>query len=192
LSAFVTISIFPSFFAHKVWFPGDQNKDFAVASDSGALYFPPYHTGEETMSTTRFLPGEIAWSDLTIKDAGTVRDFYRRVVGWKAENVSMGEYNDFGMIPPGRSKMVTGICHSRGTNADLPPVWLMYLVVKNLDRSLQSCLSLSGSIVAQPRPLGRGRMCVIQDPAGAMVALYELPPDRTGGKKRSGRRPGRS
>jgi predicted enzyme related to lactoylglutathione lyase len=29
--------------------------------------------------------GKIGWLDLTVDDADAVRDFYREVVGWKAE-----------------------------------------------------------------------------------------------------------
>jgi hypothetical protein len=126
------------------------------------------------MPAKRFLPGEIAWTDLTIREAAPVRDFYRRVVGWKVRNVSMGEYDDFGMVPRGSSKMIAGVCHARGVNADLPPVWLIYVLVKNLDRSLQVCVSMGGSVVTPPRPMGKGRMCVIRDPAGAQMVLYEL------------------
>lgn len=90
----------------------------------------------------------------------------------------MGEYDDFGMGPRGRTEMVAGVCHSRGENADLPPVWLMYIVVKNLKQSIESCQRLGGSLIAPPRPLGKGQMCVISDLAGAMVALYEEPGKR--------------
>lgn len=43
------------------------------------------------MSTRRFLPGEIAWTDLTIKDAGPVRDFYRHVVVGKSRMFPWGD-----------------------------------------------------------------------------------------------------
>ena len=42
--------------------------------------------------------GAIEWRDLTIDNAEQVKDFYRDVVGWKTEPVSMGDYDDFNMI----------------------------------------------------------------------------------------------
>ena len=44
--------------------------------------------------------GSIGWTDLTVADAVRVRDFYRAVVGLKHEDVNMGGYSDFSMVPP--------------------------------------------------------------------------------------------
>ncbi len=67
-------------------------------------------------------------------------------------------------------------CHARGVNADLPPQWLVYIVVDDVDRSAATCQELGGAIVAGPRPPAGGRTCVIRDPAGAVCALYEPAP----------------
>jgi predicted enzyme related to lactoylglutathione lyase len=66
--------------------------------------------------------GTIAWTDLTVPDAESLRKFYSRVVAWRSAPLSMGEYSDFNMIPLGGEEPVVGICHARGVNADLPPV----------------------------------------------------------------------
>ena len=61
-----------------------------------------------------------------------------------------------------------------GSNADLPPQWLVYINVGNLDESLQKCTDLGGELVTQPRAMGGyGKFCVIRDPAGAVAALFE-------------------
>ena len=116
--------------------------------------------------------GTIVWRDLTVDDAEDIRDFYRAVVGWHAEPVEMDNYSDFSMVPPGSSEAIAGVCHARGSNADLPPQWLLYIVVADLEASMQKCLELGGDVVVDPRPLSGGRFCVIRDPAGAVCALY--------------------
>lgn len=118
-------------------------------------------------------PGTIGWLDLTVENAAAVRDFYHEVVGWESSPVSMGDYDDFCMIPPGGGDPVAGVCHARGANADLPPVWLVYLVVSDLDASLAACRERGGSIVAGPKTMGESRYAIIRDPAGAAAALYE-------------------
>jgi uncharacterized protein len=123
-------------------------------------------------STSR--PGTITWQDLTVADAETIRDFYCAVVGWTPEPARMGDYVDFTMMADGDP--AAGVCHARGGNADLPPQWLIYITVEDLDASLEECLRLGGTIVAPPRGLSGGRFCVIKDPAGAVCALYQ-PPD---------------
>ena len=61
--------------------------------------------------------GEIGWIDLTVDDATGIRNFYKAVVGWEHEEVSMGGYADYSMTTP-EGTAVSGICHARGSNAD--------------------------------------------------------------------------
>lgn len=118
-------------------------------------------------------PGMIAWHDLTVEDASEAREFYRAVVGWRPEPVDLDGYEDFNMrLPRGRGA-VAGVCHARGSNADLPPQWLMYVIVESLEESLEACREMGGEVVADPRGLGGSRYAVIRDPAGAVCALYE-------------------
>lgn len=116
--------------------------------------------------------GSMGWRDLTVEDAESVRDFYKRVVGWESSPVEMGGYSDFTMHDAD-GDVVAGICHARGTNAGLPPQWLVYIVVADLDGSIAACEEAGGQVVNGPRGAGGGRMCVIRDPAGAVCALYQ-------------------
>lgn len=117
--------------------------------------------------------GTITWFDLTVPNAEEVRDFYKKVVGWKASPVSMGDYDDYTMSSPESDNAVAGVCHARGGNAGLPPQWLIYITVENVDESAERCVELGGKIISDPKDMGEyGRYCVIQDPAGAVVALF--------------------
>ena len=93
--------------------------------------------------------GSIGWTDLTVDDAEGIRDFYAQVVGWKPAPVKMDGYDDFNMNAPASGQPVAGICHARGSNVGLPAQWLMYLVVEDLDRSIESCTSLGGEVMPQ-------------------------------------------
>jgi len=118
--------------------------------------------------------GSITWIDLTIPNAEEVKNFYIKVIGWKPEALSMGDYNDFVMKAPKSGKAVAGVCHSRGSNSDLPPQWLMYITVANISKSIAACKKLGGKVLVKPKNLGSaGKYCVIQDTAGAVCALYE-------------------
>ncbi len=117
--------------------------------------------------------GAISWFDLTVKDAPVVRDFYREVVGWHAETLSMGEYDDYCMKESESGKTVAGVCHARGPNAKLPPQWLIYITVENVDKSIERCKALGGKVIDGPRMSGDKPFCVIQDPAGAVAALAQ-------------------
>jgi len=119
--------------------------------------------------------GTIAWTDLTVPDAEGLREFYGRVAGWDSDPVSMGEYSDFNMIPAESDEPVAGICHARGVNADLPPTWIIYIVVEDLEASLTACRDGGGEVILGPKGMGPGSAyAVIRDPAGAVSALYQI------------------
>ena len=115
--------------------------------------------------------GTFAWVDLTVGDAENIRKFYSDVVGWDSSPVDMGEYSDFCMNLPGSDNAVAGVCHARGSNAKMPPQWLIYIVVANVDESAERCVELGGKIIDGPREMGKQRFVVIQDPAGAVAGL---------------------
>lgn len=123
------------------------------------------------MSEAGPVPGSICWHDLTVPNAEEVRDFYEAVVGWTSTPEDMDGYDDYNMIASD-GECVTGVCHSRGVNADVPPQWLIYIVVEDVDAAAEKCVAHGGRIVTGPRDMGDGRFCVIQDPAGATCALY--------------------
>ena len=117
--------------------------------------------------------GKIGWIDMTVDDANGVRDFYKTVVGWGSESVSMGEYSDYAMTMPSSDEAVSGICHARGSNADLPSGWLIYIVVEDVEASAAACTENGGAVIVPMKELAGGRFCVIRDPAGSAAALYQ-------------------
>ena len=116
--------------------------------------------------------GSIVWQDLTVSNAPEVRDFYCQAVGWTYTDHDMEEYNDFNINLPGTAETVAGICHARGTNANIPPQWLIYISVADVAESARRCEELGGKVIDGPRTMGGATFCVIQDPAGAIAALF--------------------
>ena len=135
-------------------------------SPVGTLLVEDFHT-EAVMSDG----GGVTWVDLTVADAPQVRDFYQAVAGWSAAPVDMGEYSDFAMIAPEGTGAVAGICHARGGNADMPPVWMVYFSVPDLDAGLEACRDLGGEVLTPVRKAGGFRYAVVRDPAGAVCAI---------------------
>jgi len=127
------------------------------------------------MNDTRKIEvGTIGWTDLTVDDAESIRDFYSDVAGWNHQAVAMGSYHDYNMTAPGSGKPRAGICNKRGANAGLPSQWLIYITVADLKSSMARCKELGGQIVSGPTTVGAmGRVCVIRDPAGAVAGLFE-------------------
>lgn len=115
--------------------------------------------------------GSIVWTDLSVPDADEIRTFYESVIGWKSTPHDMGDYNDFNIVTPSSGKTVAGICHARGFNEKLPPVWLVYVQVEDVEASARRCVELGGEVLDGPRSMGDMSFCVIRDPSGAVLAL---------------------
>ncbi len=122
-------------------------------------------------------PGRIAWLDLTVADASATRDFYQQVVGWSVEEVALedaGErYADYNMLG-GDGNPAAGICHARGVNLGLPPVWMLYIPVGDLAESLRRVRDGGGKVIKETTGAdGKPTCAVIQDPVGVSLALAQ-------------------
>lgn len=125
------------------------------------------------MSDSKQTPiGAVTWRDLTIPNATEVRDFYEAVAGWTSAECDMGGYADYEM-KDATGATVAGICHARGVNGKLPPQWLIYITVADVDGSAKACVENGGVVLDGPRSVGGGRFCVVRDPAGAVAGLYQ-------------------
>jgi len=112
------------------------------------------------------------WFDLTVADAVPLRDLYCDMMGLVAEPVDMGGYSDFMLVDPASDTGVAGVCHARGMNAGLPPVWLVYFTVPDLRQAIDRAAQRGGRLASGPK--GEGPWFgVVQDPAGAYFALYQ-------------------
>lgn len=116
--------------------------------------------------------GEIIWRDLTVADADALQRFYTEMVGWRAQPFE----GDFNMVIPGTDAPIAGICHAKGVNSKLPAQWLMYVTVDDLTKSIRAARKWGGKVIDGPRDIGKARFCVVQDPAGAVIALYQTSP----------------
>jgi predicted enzyme related to lactoylglutathione lyase len=94
-------------------------------------------------------------------------------VGWEAADHDMGEYADYDINLPGTGDTVAGICHARGPNASIPPQWMIYIVVEDVEESARRCREAGGEVVDGPRMMGASAFCVIRDPAGAVAGLIQ-------------------
>lgn len=127
------------------------------------------------MSTSKFEFGQFFWSDLTVPDATSLKDFYAEVAGWQVQEVAMNDngekYNDFAMMI-NNDTPVSGVCNQRGVNKNIPPQWIMYINVENVSESLNKALNLGGTLLLESKKAdGSYNFVIIQDPAGAVFGL---------------------
>jgi hypothetical protein len=119
--------------------------------------------------------GCISWLDLTVSDASATRDFYRQVVDWSVQDVDMEDaserYADYNMFGDDGNP-AAGVCHARGVNLGLPPIWMIYLPVGDLAESLRRVREEGGKVIKATRGTdGEYAYAAVQDPVGACLAL---------------------
>jgi uncharacterized protein len=157
----------------------DQNSRWAVLLDpSGAAFgIVSLVSAEEVPQQDSVAAdvGRIAWLDLTVSDASATRDFYREVIGWAVQDVDMGDaserYVDYNMLGDD-GQPAGGVCHARGVNMGLPPVWMIYLPVGDLAESVRRVEADGGKVIKATRGTnGEYAYAAIQDPVGACLAL---------------------
>jgi len=117
--------------------------------------------------------GSAGWIDLTVENPSELKDFYSQVIGFEPEDVSMGDYNDFNMNSPTTGDAQVGICHSRAGNLGIPPVWMVYFHVQNMDKSIAKLKELGGQVIGEVKSMGKDKYAFIKDPQGIACALYE-------------------
>lgn len=123
---------------------------------------------------TNIQVGSIGWVDLTVQNADKTVQFYKDVVGWDIEKMDMGDYNDYILKIKGTNIPVAGICNAKGVNKDIPPVWLNYFTVEDINKSVDKCKANGGSILLPIKLMGNyGKVCIIKDINGVICALFE-------------------
>src|SRR5690554_2316429 len=118
--------------------------------------------------------GSIISTDLTGPHADELIEFYQQVVGWESESLTMkdelGTYSDY-VMKDKEGNWVAGVCHSRGSNKDLPSQWIVYIHVENVEESIRKCKELGGKIVKESKNSeGAYQYALLEDPYGAVLA----------------------
>ena len=119
-------------------------------------------------------PGSFAWVELATTDQAAAKKFYTSLFGWK-EKTSTGAgmtYTEFyaGDAPMGGMMEM----NAQMVSMNVPPNWLTYFQVADVDATANQAASLGAKMTVPPMDIpNTGRFSVIQDPQGAMFAIYK-------------------
>ena len=119
--------------------------------------------------------GMFTWTDLGLPDDGAGTDFYTKLFGWDSAEESAGEHGTYTMLSKS-GKSVGGLYKQapEQQSAGIPPMWLSYVLVDDVDGATARVGDLGGTVITGPMDvMSAGRMSVIQDPTGGVVALWE-------------------
>jgi len=127
--------------------------------------------------TPTLTPGHFCWIDLGAHDAQAAKRFYTALFGWTADDQQYGPaetdiYTTYQL--DGRKVAASYPMDADQKAMGMPSSWLSYVAVADADASAARAKELGASILAEPFDvMEHGRMALVQDPGGALFALWQ-------------------
>jgi uncharacterized protein len=115
--------------------------------------------------------GDFIWYELMTTDADGAARFYGQVLGWtfKSPDITGIDYRLFGTA----ESDVGGVMTSP-EGGGMPPVWLGYVGVDDVDKMVESVTDGGGAVHLPPTDIpGVGRFAFVADPQGALFYVMK-------------------
>jgi uncharacterized protein len=146
----------------------DQGRMLVASDPSGAMFGiwePGAHAGAQLVDEH----GTLNWSELTTRDLDASARFYGSVFDYAFEDQPAipGGYR---LIKVG-DQLVAGMLALGDGDPDLPPFWLAYFRLDDVDAGFAHARELGGELLSEPHDSPWGRFAPVRDPQGAVFAL---------------------
>lgn len=139
----------------------------AIQDPQGAfvmIWQPRDHIGASLVNA----PGALSWNELASPDLDGSASFYGALFGWTLSPME-GSPSPYLVIKNGEAS--NGGVRELGPPG-MPPHWLPYFAVPDIDDSVATAGRLGGTTLFGPDDIGIAKIAVVQDPQGAVFALY--------------------
>jgi len=115
--------------------------------------------------------GSLTWNELATRDPEAALSFYRDLLGWEFSRIPQAPFPMWGITLGGRGN---GSLRQMGaeTPADVPPHWLAYFAVDDVDAAVGAAQEGGGTVLVAPMDVPAGRFAVLTDPQGAAFAVF--------------------
>jgi predicted enzyme related to lactoylglutathione lyase len=141
----------------------------AVFADPAGAVFSVWQAGTHHGCGVVNEPGAFSWSELLTDDTAGARAFYPAVFGWTFDETD--GYTEWKV--DGRS--VAGMmARPPGMPAEVPPLWMVYFAVDDVDAAAARIPELGGTVAAPPMDIPQGRFAVVEEPCGAVFQIIAL------------------
>jgi predicted enzyme related to lactoylglutathione lyase len=154
---------------------------FAVLKDPQGAVFAPYAPAGGAGGKVEVpSPGRFSWHELVTTDSEAAFAFYSEVFGWEKTDVfdmgEMGLYQMFG--PVAGDEFSYGGMYNKPAAKPAPPHWLYYIMVPDIEASVQAVKELGGQVLNGPEEVPGGDLVAqCLDPQGGAFALHAKKPD---------------
>lgn len=117
--------------------------------------------------------GEFCWNELATSNVKAAKDFYGKVFGWQFSDHEIGDMT-YTMIKKNGNEFGGIWSIPKEQASHIPPHWMAYILVENLDHSVEEARKNGANIVKPASNAGDfGRFAIITDPTGAHIALWQ-------------------
>lgn len=132
-------------------------------------------TEARMQETPDYKPGTFCWVELGTTDGEAAKKFYTELFGWTYTDSPVGPGMVYTMLKlDGKDVGALYQMPSEMTAQGIPPNWLSYASVRSADESATKAKELGGTLMKEPFDVMTvGRMAVVQDPTGAVFALWQ-------------------
>jgi predicted enzyme related to lactoylglutathione lyase len=119
---------------------------------------------------TSYEPGTFCWCELSTSDSNAAKSFYTQLFGWGVNEIPFDPSQPPYVLLQKNGKDAAALFQ----NPQVPPNWLQYVSVDDVDAAAEKAKSLGATIVGGPLDvMDVGRMAGLQDPEGAHFALWQ-------------------
>jgi uncharacterized protein len=140
----------------------------AVIQDPQGAFFMVWqgkdHIGADLVNQA----GALSWNELATPDIDASANFYGELFGWKYEAYE-GMPIPYKVIQTAAGTSNGGL---RGAMENEPTYWLVYFGTDNIEDGMASATELGATTLVGATDIGAGQIGVLQDPQGAVFALY--------------------
>src|SRR5579859_8193407 len=119
--------------------------------------------------------GSFCWIELSTTDQNATKNFYTSLFGWGVVDSPMGPNDFYSMFKlEGRDTGAACTLRKEQLEQGVPPHWMLYVAVQNVDETAAKAGQLGGKVLAPPFDVfDVGRMAVVQDPTGAIFCVWQ-------------------
>jgi len=122
-------------------------------------------------------PGALCWNELYTSDPEVSKVFYSALLGWEFRDERDGGSEGPGYVSIYNRGRANGgmLVMDEGMAAQVPPMWVPYFSVADIDASAKQVKALGGKIIMGPQQeSGVGRWLLFTDPQAAHCYLVQL------------------
>src|SRR5215203_1632661 len=122
-----------------------------------------------------YKPGTFCWVELGTSDGEAAKKFYTQLFGWDYVDHPMGPGMVYTMLTlQGKDVAALYTLMPDMVAQGIPPNWLSYVSVTNVDETAAKAKAAGATLMKEPFDvMTLGRMAVVQDPTGAVFALWQ-------------------